>query len=182
MFQKHINEQHEIMTHLFSEAEDFPNNGFLPVIIMENVFKVNDDDDKTEVENAFLNLFKENDWAGSWVNGLYNYHHYHSTAHEVLGIASGWVKVQFGGPRGKTLRVSAGDVIIIPAGVAHKNAMQSSDFSVVGAYPEGQSPDMKYGFPGERSKTDKNIKSTSLPAKCPVFGTKSPMTALWKMS
>ncbi|WP_250123845.1 cupin domain-containing protein [Chroococcidiopsis sp. CCMEE 29] len=65
-------------------------------------------------------------------------HHYHSTAHEVLGISRGKAAVRLGGDaRGQTFEVRAGDVIIIPAGVAHKNLDSSSDFLVVGAYPLG---------------------------------------------
>jgi hypothetical protein len=38
----------------------------------------------------------------------------------VLGIARGCGKVQFGGPRGRTFLVKAGDIAILPAGTGHQ--------------------------------------------------------------
>ncbi|MGD8650012.1 MAG: hypothetical protein PVJ77_25990, partial [Desulfobacterales bacterium] len=73
----------------------------------------------------------------------------------------------------------AGDVIIIPAGVAHKNLNQSLDFRCVGAYPAGQSPDMQYGKPSERPSADQNIRSVPLPETDPVFGKKGPLLEIW---
>jgi uncharacterized protein YjlB len=124
-------------------------------------------------------IFHENNWVNSWRNGLYPFHHYHSTAHEALGIYSGWVKAQFGGPDGRIFTIETGDVVIIPAGVAHKNIDQSQDFKVAGAYPVGQIPDMKYGKPGERSKADQNIQNAGLPKYDPVYGKTGPLMALW---
>ena len=45
-------------------------------------------------------LFENNGWGNSWRDGIYDYVHYHSRIHEVLGIAGGAGKVQFGGKRG----------------------------------------------------------------------------------
>ena len=58
----------------------------------------------------------------------------------VLGIAAGWVRVRLGGEGAQTVELRAGDVVVIPAGVAHKNEGASPDLLVVGAYPRGQSP------------------------------------------
>ena len=106
-------------------------------------------------------------------------HHYHSTAHEVLGIYSGRVRVQLGGPRGKPITVDAGDVLVIPAGVAHMNVAASGDFRVVGAYPAGTSPDMNYGKPGERPDTDRSIARLAIPAADPVEGRRGALVAQW---
>jgi uncharacterized protein YjlB len=61
----------------------------------------------------------------------------------VLGVASGSVRVRLGGDSGKTVVLRAGDVVVVPAGVAHKSEGASPDLVVVGAYPQGQSPDMR---------------------------------------
>mgnify|MGYP006292542815 CR=1 FL=1 len=66
-------------------------------------------------------VFWSNGWTGAWRNGIFSYHHYHSTAHEVLGVSMGAAAVVIGGPDGWTLDVAAGDVLVLPAGVAHKN-------------------------------------------------------------
>jgi uncharacterized protein YjlB len=78
------------------------------------------------------------------------------------------------------VRLTAGDVVVIPAGVAHKNDGASSDFRVVGAYPDGTGPDMQYGKPGERPGTDRNIAAVPSPAADPVHGSAGPLTRLWR--
>ncbi|NIU02548.1 MAG: cupin domain-containing protein, partial [Aliifodinibius sp.] len=80
-------------------------------------------------------LLHSNQWGGAWQNGIYGFHHYHSTAHEVLCVYKGEAKVQLGGDDGIIQTVKPGDVIIIPAGVAHKNLGSNSDFRIIGAYP-----------------------------------------------
>jgi uncharacterized protein YjlB len=77
------------------------------------------------------------------------------------------------------LNIHARDVIIIPAGVAHKNLSTSADFGVVGAYPEGQDWDMNYGKPGERPKADLNIERVALPKLDPIYGASGPLLEKW---
>lgn len=84
-----------------------------------------------------------------------------------------------GDDNGKTFEVRAGDVIIIPAGVAHKNLGSSSDFQVVGAYPKGQKWDMNYGKPGERSQAERNIAQVPLPKTDPVYGQDGQLAEYW---
>jgi uncharacterized protein YjlB len=129
---------------------------------------------------VFEQLFESNGWSDSWRNGIYTYHHYHSTAHEVLGVYRGSAKVQLGGEHGVAHEVHAGDVILIPAGVAHKNLDSSRDFGVVGAYPEGQKMDMNYGKPSERPRVDENIARVPLPKLDPVFGKDGPLKEKWR--
>lgn len=87
--------------------------------------------------------------------------------------------MQLGGEHGVTHEVQAGDVIVIPAGVAHKNLSSSRDFGVVGAYPEGQKMDMNYGKPAERPKADQNIARVALPKMDPVFAESGPLIEKW---
>jgi uncharacterized protein YjlB len=124
-------------------------------------------------------LLAENHWGGAWLDGIFDFHHYHSTAHEVLVICGGQAEVCFGGAQGITLTVAAGDVVIIPAGVAHKKLRSDGSFLVVGAYPQGQAYDMCYGRHEERPESDKNIVSVRLPASDPLYGPDGPLMERW---
>jgi uncharacterized protein YjlB len=160
-------------TQLLKATAEFPNSR-LPALVYEKVLAGENMAARFEV------LFAQNGWTGSWRNGLYRTHHYHSTAHEVLGVYRGSVKVRLGGPDGPLVELHAGDVAVIPAGVAHKNEAQSDDFAVVGAYPTGTSADLQYGKAGERPRTDGNIAAVPLPTTDPAFGKAGALTRLWR--
>jgi uncharacterized protein YjlB len=127
-------------------------------------------------------LFTSNDWPSAWRNGVYPYHHYHSTAHEALGVYSGSATVQFGGPKGEIATIRPGDVAVIPAGVAHKCLEPSPDFRIVGAYPLGQRWDMCYGKADERPTADRNIAAVPDPGKDPIQGAGGILPRLWQIS
>ncbi|MEX1018501.1 MAG: cupin domain-containing protein, partial [Litorilinea sp.] len=124
-------------------------------------------------------VFGRAGWTNWWRNGIFAYHHYHSTAHEVLAIARGHARVQFGGEQGEIVPVRAGDVVLIPAGVGHKNLGASADLLVVGAYPPGQMWDLCRGAPGERPQVLTNIQAVPLPATDPVYGATGPRHVHW---
>ena len=86
---------------------------------------------QTGLNSKFSKLFSDNGWSVPWVNGVYDFHHFHAEAHEVLGCAAGWVLVQMGGSNGPEVRLEAGDAVLIPAGVAHKNIDSSADYYIV---------------------------------------------------
>lgn len=171
---KQVDHNAEIITVTLKDDGTFPNNENLPLIVYRQALVFGNGGPEV-VEK----IFARNGWGGSWRNGIYGYHHYHSTAHEVLGVYSGSCKVQLGGPEGRSFEIKKGDVVLIPAGVAHKNLGSSSDFRVVGAYPEGQSWDMNYGKPGERPAADENIAKVALPEMDPVFGKEGPVNEQW---
>ncbi len=124
-------------------------------------------------------LFKKNSWSNSWKYGVFEYHHYHSITHEVLGICKGETRLLLGGPDGIELHVEKGDVLIIPAGVAHKNNGREQQITCVGAYPNGMSYDINYGNVGERPESDRNIRKVARPEFDPVFGKKGGINKYW---
>ena len=152
-----------------------PNNPNLPLLIYKGALKLPEHEPAEYIEE----LLHSNHWGSSWRNGIYPYPHYHSTAHEVLLVFSGSAKVQLGGERGITEVLKGGDVVILPAGVGHKNLASSQDFGIVGAYPEGQDCDMCYGKPGERPQADRNIVRVGMPKTDPVYGVAGPMMQRW---
>jgi uncharacterized protein YjlB len=161
--------------HLLRDDGAYPNNEKLPLLVYQSVLELPQANPAAAIEV----LFQENLWGGLWRNGVYGFHHYHSTAHEVLGVYGGRARVQLGGEQGIVLEVDRGDVVIIPAGVAHKNLGASPDFRVVGAYPLGQHPDMNYGEPGERPQADEHIARVPLPQADPVFAAKGLQMGHW---
>ena len=165
-----------IITKMFPENGDFPNSGKLPLVIYDQVLKLPEKNAPDYIEA----MVKTNGWGGCWRWGLYDYHHYHSTAHECLLIYSGSVRVQFGGPGGWKVDAYPGDVIILPAGLTHKNVRSSMGFRTVGCYPKGQIPDMMYGKAAERPQADQNITKVPLPKMDPIFGKRGELSRHWK--
>jgi uncharacterized protein YjlB len=83
-------------------------------------------------------LLGRHGWAGSWVDGVFDFHHFHSNAHEVLAVVAGSATIELGGPQGEAFDVTAGDVLVLPAGTGHRRRAAAGGFTVVGAYPRGQ--------------------------------------------
>ena len=166
-----------IEDYLFADDGEVPNNLALPLIVYRGALETGGD-----AAASCVRLFDRNGWTGAWTNGVYSHNHYHSSAHEVLGITSGWVKVRLGGEAGKVVELRAGDVVVIPAGVAHKNEGASPDLLVVGAYPRGQSPDMCSPGAADHVRAVERIAAVPLPAGDPVHGISGPLLERWRVA
>jgi uncharacterized protein YjlB len=147
----------------FEDDGIIPNNQRLRVLLYRGALK---DADALD----FKQRFEENGWTNSWQNGIFDYHHFHSNAHEVLGIARGWVKVRLGGANGKSVRIEKGDVVVLPAGTGHKCEARSGDLLVVGAYDAGRGWDICRGATRDKKKVRSNIMSVPDPDRDPVIG------------
>ena len=86
--------------------------------------------------------------------------------------------VHLGGENGEKVNVEAGDIIVIPAGVGHKN-LGSKNLGVVGAYPDGRNWDLNRGRPGERPQADKNIAALPIPKSDPLLGSGDGLKKFW---
>lgn len=155
-----------IETRLFAPDGLIPNNPSLPFVCYRGALHVAGD----QAEQAIISHFSRNGWGDAWINGIYDFQHYHATAHEVLGIARGRALVQFGGPNGPQLEVAAGDVVLIPAGVGHCRLETAAGLSVVGAYPQGQSADLRRERPEDFRGAVERIARVPLPRLDPVTG------------
>ena len=163
-------------TFRFKDDGIIPNHPAWPLIIYRGAVRF---PDKFDPAAVLEDLFESNGWGDSWRDGIYDYVHYHSRVHEVLGIARGHGKVQFGGTKGRTLILKAGDVAILPAGTGHQSMLASKDFLVIGAYPP-------FGKYNECTKSEDHkralatISKVGQPRKDPVYGGKGPLQQNWK--
>ena len=165
----------DVREYRFEDAGSIPNNQALPLLVYPQALAEHDRS-PSRVEE----LLAGNGWGGSWVNGVFPYHHYHSVSHEVLIVVGGSAEITFGGPEGERIGVEAGDVAIIPGGVGHCRESSSADFSVIGAYPRGQeSYDLRTGEEGERPGVIENIRNVPLPGTDPLFGGEGPLLRHW---
>ena len=165
----------ETATFRFDDDGDIPNSR-LPLIVYASALAPL----PREAAGAFEALFHSHGWGSSWRNGIFPFHHYHSTAHEVLGIAAGEAQVRFGGECGATLTVRAGDAVLIPAGVGHKRLAGTPDLLVVGAYPAGQRADLMREGAEDKTGIRVRIANVKLPASDPVSGVAGPVMNCWR--
>lgn len=149
-------------------------NSHLPLLLYRDAFSARGEKGAEWLEARFLS----NGWYNSWRNGIFTFQHYHSITHEVLGIYSGEVDVLLGGEKGKVVKLYAGDIVIIPAGVGHKN-LGELDLGVVGAYPDGMHVDIMRGEKNERPMVDRNIARVPIPATDPYAGNIPGLRRYW---
>lgn len=155
------------------ETTGYPNSP-LPVLIYRDVIDTPDPEARAATFEA---MFKRHGWPPSWRYHLYDFDHFHSTAHEVLGIFRGQARARLGGPNGRELMLCAGDVLVLPAGVGHASLEADDDFCMVGAYPPGQRPEIERGDPAQLEAAQARVANVALPESDPVGGS---LTSLWR--
>jgi len=165
----------DVREYRFEDDGRIPNNPTLPLLVFPQALA-----ERGRNPSHCKELLAGNGWGGAWVDGVFPYHHYHSTSHEVLIVVGGRAEITFGGPKGEKIGVEAGDVVVIPAGVGHRNEGSGGGFSVVGAYPEGQENyDLRTGEEGERPGVLENIRGVPVPETDPLFGREGPLPRHW---
>ncbi len=125
-------------------------------------------------EEAVRARFRQNGWLNNWrYPGIYTYPHFHSTTHECLGCAAGWMELELFGRGGMRIRVAAGDIVVMPAGVSHQMVDASPDIMMVGGYPDGREWDNMEEekiTPEAFNAAAKRIMMLPIPAKDPATG------------
>ena len=163
----------KVETYNFEDDGSVPNSR-LPLVVYRGALPETGDR-----ASACEDMFARHGWPDAWRNGIYGHHHFHSTAHEVLGIARGHARVRLGGEGGQTVELNEGDVVVIPAGVAHKRESASGDLLVIGAYPRGQHPDMCRAERSQHDRAAGRIANVPLPGADPVTGNTEPLLKYW---
>ena len=164
-------------TFRFEDDGETPNNPRLPLVLYRLPIALNG---VTDAAETFEQTFARHGWGDGWRNGIYDFLHFHTRTHEVLGIAAGKVTVEFGGAKGKTVELEAGDVAILPAGTGHRRISCTPDLLVVGAYPKGSCYDQPRPAQVSHSCALAAVAKTPLPEQDPVFGKDGPLMSLWK--
>jgi uncharacterized protein YjlB len=151
----------------FSADGYIPNNPNVPLLIYRQAVRLDGSRDPAALLEA---IFNANGWGQAWRNGVYEYVHYHPRIHEVLGAARGTATLRLGGNKGKTVKVRAGDVVLVPAGVGHECLKASETFLVVGAYPPIGTYSECRGSYQEYQDALPLIRRSRKPARDPLFG------------
>ena len=88
-------------TRYFAASATVPNNPLLPVVILRGAFA------PAPLDEVIARM-AANGWGGAWACTVFDYHHYHSGAREVLGIGRGLATLQIGGPHGQRAPATKG--------------------------------------------------------------------------
>ncbi|WP_159281033.1 cupin [Rahnella variigena] len=151
-----------------------PNNA-LPVLIYHRVIPPDTSDNAEYLEH----LFRTNGWPPQWRYPVYTFTHFHSNTHEALGVYAGSAKLQLGGEHGKIIEVNVGDVLLLPAGIGHKQISADEDFMLVGAYPPDMKADLCHDELSQLAARTKAVNAVPLPATDPVTGHTEGSMLVW---
>ena len=153
----------------FRDDGYIPNNPKFPLLFYRKVLRFARGQDLAAVLEKTFNV---NGWGDAWRNGIYDFVHFHSMIHEVLGIARGSATLRLGGNKGRTVKVSVGDVIIIPAGVGHECLKAGKTFLVVGSYPPTGTYNECRGSFRDREQAIASIRRVGVPKQHPLYGSR----------
>lgn len=163
------------LSHFLLPAHDWvPNHPRFPVLLYRSALGP----ETPKLADAFEARLNAHGWPAQWRDGIFDYHHYHSTAHEALAVFSGQAELILGGPGGTVLALETGDLLVLPAGTGHCLHTASADFQVVGAYPRGQDWDICREAPSAAQRAA--ILGVPLPASDPLDGKHGPLGVLWR--
>lgn len=171
-----LDEPLRLIAYLLAPAGDIPNHPRWPLLVYPSAVAIGGADPAL----AFEAMFDRNGWPAAWRNGVYPFQHFHSNAHEALGVYRGEVTVQLGGEPGVIVTARPGDVIVLPAGTGHRKLSSKGALGIVGAYPSGQSPDMHRPPLADARRCAEAVLRVSRPERDPVHGAGGPLFDHWR--
>ena len=120
--------------HIFNDDGAIPNTRLATLVFRSS--GVDPGLDREGVASRFEQIFAASAWRPSWRGGVYDYHHYHSNAHEAFGVLSGRGQLRLGGAQGIDIELKVGDALVLPAGTGHCSRWASDDLLLLAAYPK----------------------------------------------
>jgi len=162
---------------MFADDGSIPNNPRLPFLVYRNSIDLSGTPYPEEIIEKVL---ARHGWGDMWRNGIFPYVHYHSMIHEVLAVARGRARVQFGGAQGEELDLGPGDIAVLPAGTGHQCMWASPELVAIGAYPKTGKYDLCRGSKAEHARAIEVIPKVPLPDTDPVYGKDGPLMSLWR--
>ncbi|MBN8941970.1 MAG: AraC family ligand binding domain-containing protein [Rhizobiales bacterium] len=162
-----------VETHILRGNGRVPNSR-LPLLIYRGVV--------TGGPAAMEDELRRNAWPPDWHSGfgMYPRHHFHSDTHELIAVTRGTLTGRFGGHDGISAMLSAGDVVVIPAGVGHFGESITDDLRLTGAFPVGFGVhDFRLGYPDEYPRMAERARKVPIPATDPLFGPGGPLPEIW---
>lgn len=147
-----------------------------PVLVYRGLLDATAD----EPAARFDATFRAHGWPPQWRGGVFAYHHFHSNAHEALAVYTGEAGLVLGGESGRSVRITLGDVVVLPAGTGHCRISASADFVLTAAYPAGND-DWDLCRPGaiDIDTARQRIARVPIPSGDPIGGAAGPLTRLW---
>ena len=162
-----------IESHMLRGDGRIPNSS-LPLLIYRGVINSG----PMEMEAMLRHFEWPPDWHSSF--GMYPRHHFHSDTHELIAVTRGTLEGRFGGRGGIRATLTAGDIVVIPAGVGHFGERITEDLRLSGAFPLGFAiHDFRLGDPSEYARMVERSRRVPVPAFDPVYGADGPLTELW---
>ncbi|CZT23541.1 uncharacterized protein RCC_09255 [Ramularia collo-cygni] len=162
-----------ILKHQIPAHGSIPNTSIQhkPLLLYKSLFPDNTSASQIESHLSSIGVVQP-----QWRYTMYDFSHFHSTSHEVLGISHGRARLCFGhedNPDRVVEEVCKGDVIVIPAGVSHCLLEDlEGGFQMVGCYPKGYNWDVCEA--GDDRKVQM-IESLEWFEKDPVYGNEGPV-------
>jgi uncharacterized protein YjlB len=159
-------------------------NSHLPVIMYHRALLIPNPMERKNLTKWYVALKERvmpNGWNVDWIqeNAILRERHYHTWSHEVLIALRGESKLRIGGEKGVNLNFAAGDVLAIPAGVAHERRGIGTDFVVAGLYPIGCRWNTCYVHPDTYKRAKKELPRVKMPRHDPLYGINGPMVKQW---
>lgn len=166
----------------FERTQDTPNN-VMPVLVYRSAFST-----ATPI-GELRNILHSNRWQADGPVEANKTPVFHSKTHVLHAIVRGKCQLlvggtQYGPPPGQMIYLSAGDIIVYPAGISHC-LVQSDNYEFVTFYPEksNKRDDCECRASASAMKTYlKNIEKVAMPKYDPLHGKEGALVEIWKLA